>query len=43
VEQYYDFAKELADQYVVMQRGEVIKSGSGVTMETDNVRGYLAV
>ena len=43
VEQYYDFAKELADHYVVMRRGEVVKSGSGAAMEADNVRSYLAV
>jgi urea transport system ATP-binding protein len=43
VEQYYDFAKELADHYLVMRRGEVVKSGSGADMEADNVRSYLAV
>jgi ABC-type branched-subunit amino acid transport system ATPase component len=29
VEQYYDFAQELADQYLVMERGEVIARGRG--------------
>ena len=29
VEQYYDFARELADRYLVMERGEVIASGLG--------------
>ncbi|MDC1311461.1 urea ABC transporter ATP-binding subunit UrtE [Burkholderiales bacterium] len=43
VEQYYDFAKDLADHYVVLQRGEVIKSGLGESMDDDNVRQYLAV
>ena len=43
VEQYYDFARELADHYVVLQRGEVIKSGSGKNMETDGVRSFMAV
>ncbi len=43
VEQYYDFAKELADQYLVMMRGEIIKSGAGNDMEAENVRGYLAL
>lgn len=43
VEQYYDFAKELADQYLVMMRGEIIKSGAGDDMEAENVRGYLAL
>jgi urea transport system ATP-binding protein len=43
VEQYYDFARDLADNYVVLQRGEVVKSGAGADMEADNVRSYLAV
>ncbi len=43
VEQYYDFAKELADHYVVLQRGEVILSGIGETMDQDGVQRHLAV
>ena len=43
VEQYYDFARELADHYVVFQRGEVVKRGAGADMETDGVRGFMAV
>jgi urea transport system ATP-binding protein len=43
VEQYYDFAKGLADHYVVLSRGEVIKSGHGADMDADGVRGYLTV
>jgi urea transport system ATP-binding protein len=43
VEQYYDFARDLADHYVVLRRGEVIRSGAGGAMEEDNVRSYLAV
>jgi urea transport system ATP-binding protein len=43
VEQYYDFARELADRYVVMQRGEVLRSGDGKRMDADGVRGLLAV
>ena len=43
VEQYYDFAKELADHYVVLQRGEVILSGNGETMDQDGVQRHLAV
>ncbi|MEK9916468.1 MAG: urea ABC transporter ATP-binding subunit UrtE [Betaproteobacteria bacterium] len=43
VEQYYDFAKELADHYVVLQRGEVILSGFGETMDQDGVQRHLAV
>ncbi|MGN2391938.1 urea ABC transporter ATP-binding subunit UrtE [Pelomicrobium sp. G1] len=43
VEQYYDFARSLADQYLVMERGEIVKRGAGADMDRDNVRGYLAV
>ena len=43
VEQYYDFARELADHYVVMSRGEVIKAGLGADMEKDNVKALLAI
>jgi urea transport system ATP-binding protein len=43
VEQYYDFAKSLADRYVVMSRGEVVAQGRGATMDDDNVRALLAV
>jgi len=43
VEQYYDFARSLADQYLVMERGEIIKRGAGIDMEKDGVRELLAV
>ncbi len=43
VEQYYDFAKSLADHYVVMSRGEVVAQGIGADMDAGNVRGLLAV
>ena len=43
VEQYYDFARSLADHYVVLSRGEVVAKGVGATMEQDNVRAHLAV
>jgi urea transport system ATP-binding protein len=43
VEQYYDFARSLADQYLVMERGEIIKRGTGADMEKDGVRELLAV
>ena len=43
VEQYYDFAKSLADQYVVLSRGEVVKAGRGADMDADDVRRHLAV
>ena len=43
VEQYYDFAQSLADHYVVMARGEVIKSGRGADMARDRVKALLSV
>ena len=43
VEQYYDFAKSLADSYVVLARGEVVARGDGATMDADNVAALLAV
>ena len=43
VEQYYDFARSLADQYVVLSRGEVVKAGRGADMDADNVRQLIAV
>ena len=43
VEQYYDFAEELADQYVVMERGAVLARGMGQNMEIDGVRNLVAI
>ena len=43
VEQYYDFAAELADQYLVMERGEVVAHGRGATMEADGVRLKMSI
>ncbi len=43
VEQYYDFAQELADNYVVMERGAVIASGLGKDMEVNGVRQMVAI
>jgi urea transport system ATP-binding protein len=43
VEQYYDFARELADHYVVMERGAVRAQGLGADMETDMVREMVAI
>ena len=43
VEQYYDFARSLADQYLLMERGEIVKRGAGADMERDGVKGLLAV
>ena len=43
VEQYYDFAQELADQYVVMERGTVVAYGLGKDMEANGVRKLVAI
>jgi len=43
VEQYFDFAKVLADQYLVMSRGEIVLSGDGKSMDENEVRRYLSV
>ena len=43
VEQYYDFAQALADDYVVMERGSVLASGRGSDMEQDAVRQLVAL
>ena len=43
VEQYYDFAAELADQYLVMERGEIIRRGAGSHMAADGVRALVSI
>jgi urea transport system ATP-binding protein len=43
VEQYYDFARELADDYLVMERGEFIARGLGRDMEAQGVRQLVAI
>lgn len=42
-EQYYDFAEELADEYLVMERGEVIARGPGSEMEAKGIRQLVAI
>lgn len=43
VEQFYDFAAELADHYLVMSRGEIIQQGRGENMQADGVRGLVTI
>ncbi|RVU44665.1 urea ABC transporter ATP-binding subunit UrtE [Rubrivivax rivuli] len=43
VEQYYDFAAELADQYLVMERGEIVQRGRGADMEAEGVRQKMSI
>ena len=42
-EQYFDFARELADRYMVLSRGEVVASGGRETMDGEDVRRHLSV
>ncbi len=43
VEQFYDFAAELADQYLVMERGEIIQRGRGSNMQAEGVRRLMSI
>jgi urea transport system ATP-binding protein len=43
VEQYFEFARDLADSYIVMERGEVVLSGQRSEMVETDVRRYLTV
>ena len=43
VEQYYDFARDLSDHYLLMERGEIVMRGAGEDMDADGVREELAV
>lgn len=43
VEQFYDFAEELADQYLVMARGEIVQRGRGEKMQAEGVRGLVTI
>jgi urea transport system ATP-binding protein len=43
VEQYFDFARRLADDFAVMDRGEVVLAGRAETMVEADVRRHLTV
>lgn len=43
VEQYFEFARDLADTYAVMERGEIVLSGTREEMVESDVRRYLTV
>src|SRR4029077_1556125 len=43
VEQYLDFAHELADDFAVMDRGEIVMSGTRETFDAEAVRGHMTV
>mgnify|MGYP005812987159 CR=1 FL=1 len=42
-EQYFDFARALADRFVVLSRGEVVATGAAAQMDTPEVRRHLSV
>lgn len=41
VEQYFDFAQELADRFIVLERGEVVEAGDAKALQGDDVRNRL--
>ena len=43
VEQYFEFARDLADRFAVMDRGAVVVSGIGSEMDETLVRRHLTV
>jgi len=43
VEQYFEFAHELADDIIVLDRGEVVMSGAKTDLVEDDVRRYVTV
>ncbi len=43
VEQYFEFARDLADDFAVMDRGEVVLSGCREDMDEDDVRRRISV
>lgn len=43
VEQYFEFARDLADAFCVMDRGEVVLAGAKADMVEDDVRRHLTV
>jgi len=43
VEQYFDFARELADSFVVLERGEVVMSGGRADLQGEDVRKRIAI
>jgi urea transport system ATP-binding protein len=43
VEQYLDFARELADQFAVMDRGEIVMTGTRDNFDAEAVRRHMTV
>jgi urea transport system ATP-binding protein len=43
VEQYYDFARELAQRIIVMDRGDIVLNGTPEELDEQDVRRRLSV
>ena len=43
VEQYFEFAQQLADDFAVMDRGEIVMAGDRAAMDEAEVRRHLTV
>ena len=43
VEQYFEFARDLADRFILMERGEVVVSGDRSGLDGDDVRRLMAI
>jgi urea transport system ATP-binding protein len=43
VEQYFEFARGLADSFVVMERGEIVEAGTNEGLQGEEVRNRLAI
>ena len=43
VEQYFDFARDLANHFAVMDRGEIVLAGDAAGMVESEVRRHLTV
>ncbi|MGP5403913.1 urea ABC transporter ATP-binding subunit UrtE [Psychrobacter celer] len=43
VEQFYEFAEELADNYTVLSRGQVVAQGTGEDMANNHIQELVAI
>ena len=43
VEQYFDFARRLADRFILLERGRVVMAGTGADLDGMDVRKHLTV
>ena len=43
VEQYFEFAKKLADHFVILNRGKIVLAGDKEGLQSDAVRAHLTV